>query len=69
MLARVDHGVRVLAWMKTEDGSKGRNPPKAEEPPTPFGQKKAEEVRADQKADAWMLRQERRSNQGPREAS
>lgn len=59
MLARVDHGVRVLAWMKTEDGSKGRKPPKIEEPPSPFGEVKADEARMEQKADAWLLRQER----------
>ena len=61
MLARVDHGVRVLAWMKTEDGSKGRKPPKPEEPPMPFGQKKAEDARTEQKADAWLLRQQRKA--------
>lgn len=61
MLARVDHGVRVLAWMKTEDGSKGRKPPTPEEPPMPSGQEKADVARAEQKADAWLLRHQRRS--------
>lgn len=61
MLARVDHGVRVLAWMKTEDGQKGRKPPEPEEPPPPAGQVRAEEARVEQKADAWMLRQQRRA--------
>lgn len=63
MLARVDHGLRVLAWMKTEDGQKGKNPPKSEEPPLAAGQVRQEEARAEQKADAWMLRQERRNRQ------
>lgn len=59
MLARVDYGVRVLAWMKTEDGSKGSNPPKPEEAPTPGNQVKAEEARMNARAEAWAARQER----------
>lgn len=61
MLARVEHGIRVLGWMKTEDGSKGRKPPEIVEPPLAAGEVRAEEARAEQKADAWMLRQERRA--------
>lgn len=61
MLARVDHGIRVLAWMKTEDGQKGRKPPKPEEPPLPAGQVRAEEAKMSAKAEAWAARQERMS--------
>lgn len=60
LLARVEYGVRVLAWMKTEDGSKGRKPPEALEPPRAAGEVRAEEAAQEQKADAWMLRQQRR---------
>lgn len=56
MLARVEHGVRVLAWMKTEDGSKGRKPPQIVEPPLASGEARAEEARMEHKADAWMRR-------------
>lgn len=33
MLSSVEWGIRVLAWMKTEDGQKGRNIPERIEPP------------------------------------
>lgn len=56
MLARVDHGVRTLAWMKTEDGSKGRNQPKPEEPPLASGEIRAEEKRMDARAEQWAKR-------------
>lgn len=59
MLARVDYGVRVLAWMKTEDGAKGRNAPKPEEPPVPGNEAKAEEARMNARAEAWAARQDR----------
>lgn len=59
MLSRVDYGVRVLAWMKTEDGSRGRNAPKPEEPPTPGNQVKAEEARMNARAEAWSARHAR----------
>ncbi len=28
LLARIEYGLRVLAWHNTEDGRKGRNPPR-----------------------------------------
>ncbi|WP_420896778.1 DUF5361 domain-containing protein [Microbacterium oxydans] len=59
MLSRVDYGVRVLAWMKTEDGQKGRNAPKPEEPPTVAGEVRAEEERMNARAEAWTARQAR----------
>jgi hypothetical protein len=65
MLARVEHGVRVLAWMKTEDGAKGRKFPEAAEPPLASGEVKQEEARMEQKADAWLLRQQRRNAATP----
>lgn len=61
MLARVDHGIRVLAWMKTEDGQKGRKPPKPEEPPRPGGEVREEEKRMNARAEAWAARQARMS--------
>jgi len=62
MLARVDYGVRVLAWMKTEDGQKGRKPPKPEEPPRPGGEARQEEKRMNARAEAWAARQARMSD-------
>lgn len=62
MLARVEYGVRVLTWMKTEDGSKGVKPPKPEVPPTPGSEVKAEEARTNARADAWAARQARLEN-------
>ncbi len=60
MLARVDYGIRVLAWMKTEDGQKGRKPPKPEVPPAPGAQVREEESRTNAKAEAWAASQGRR---------
>ena len=59
MLAKVEHGLRVLAWQKTEDGSKGRKPPKPLEPPTPAGQVRATVEAQSAKAKAWEERQAR----------
>lgn len=61
MLARVEHGVRVLAWMKTEAGSKGQNPPKPVEPPPPAGQVAQEEAQESARADAYMAGRKRRA--------
>lgn len=33
MAALVEHNTRIAWWLKTKDGSKGNNPPKALEPP------------------------------------
>lgn len=60
MLTRIDHGIRVLAWMKTEDGAKGRKPPKAEEPPRLDREVNADEAKMSAKAEAWAARQARR---------
>ncbi|WP_308191520.1 DUF5361 domain-containing protein [Microbacterium sp. KKR3/1] len=59
MLARVDYGVRVLAWMKTEDGQKGRKAPKPEEPPPAHGEVRAEEKRMNARAEQWARRNDR----------
>lgn len=61
MLSRIDHGIRVLAWMKTEDGQKGRNAPKQEEPPRPAGEVRAEEARMRARAEAHAARQKSRA--------
>ena len=59
LLARVEYGIRVLGWMKTEDGSKGRNQPKPIEPPPLAAEVAAEQAAMDAKAEAWKRRQER----------
>ena len=59
MLAKVEHGLRVLAWQKTEDGSKGRKPPKPIEPPPLAGEVREVEAARDAKARAWEARQSR----------
>lgn len=62
MLAQVEYRLRVLAWQKTEDGSKGRNQPKPLDPPALAGEVKREEVVQSAKAKAWAERQERRQS-------
>lgn len=59
MLAKVEHGLRVLAWQKTEDGSKGRNQPKPIDPPALAGEVREVEAARDAKARAWEARQAR----------
>ncbi len=52
------HGLEVLAWQQTEDGSNGKNSPSAPEPPLWFQDADAHESKLERKARA-LLRQER----------
>lgn len=61
MLAKIELGVRVLAWQQTEDGQKGRRVPEPVDPPRASGEVRAEEAVADRKAEAWQRRQKRRA--------
>lgn len=44
-LSAVEYNTHVLWWMKTKEGSKGRNPPKPTEPPKSKAQEAADELR------------------------
>lgn len=68
-LAQIEHGVRVLAWQKTEDAQAKppRNAPKPEEPPLPAGQVREDEERRSEKAERSRARRDRRAAR--REAS
>ena len=57
LLSHVDHGLRVLAWMETEDGHKGRNAPKPLEPPRPAHEVRAEADAIERRAARWRARQ------------
>ena len=54
----VRHGVDVLAWQQTEDGSKGNNSPKPLEPPEWFEDAEQRDSAMERKARA-LLRQEK----------
>lgn len=56
MLAAVEYRLRVLAWQKTEDGSKGRNQPKPLDPPKSVYEKQAEERELTRRAQAYLRR-------------
>lgn len=58
MLAEVEHAARVLAWMKTEDGAKGRRAPKRIEPPAPAHERRAEEDVIARRAARWQARRQ-----------
>lgn len=55
-LVAVEHGIRVLAWLKTKDGQKGRNQPQPITPPKTAEEIKAEENRLDSRIDAYLRR-------------
>lgn len=56
MLANVEFGVRVLAWQKSEDGSKGKNKPEPAAPPKSVHEVKQEEARLSARAAAYLRR-------------
>lgn len=56
MLAAVRHGLDILAWQKTEDGSKGRNQPKPIEPPASVYDQREKEQRLSARAAAYLKR-------------
>lgn len=60
LLARVEHGLRMLAWQKTDDGSKGRNRPEPIEAPRSVHDQHTQERRTSERAAAYL----RRTGQG-----
>lgn len=56
MSARIEYGLRVLAWQKTEDGKKGRNQPKPIDPPRPAHEVEAEKRELSRRAQAYLKR-------------
>lgn len=56
-LLAVMNRVERLEWRKTEDGSKGKNPPQMQEPPPFVGDAQAKASTADAKAQEFMRRQ------------
>lgn len=56
MSARIEYGLRILAWQKTEDGKRGRNQPKPMEPPKMAHEVEAEQKRLSARAQAYLKR-------------
>lgn len=56
MLAAVEFRLRVLAWQKTDDGSRGRNQPKPIDPPKSVYEKQAEQRELSRRAQAYLKR-------------
>lgn len=56
MLALVEHRLRVLAWMKSEDGKHGRNKPEPIKAPQSVYERQAEEKRLSARAEAYLRR-------------
>lgn len=57
----LDYDLRYLAWQKTEDGAKNRNPPEPVAPPPYAHEIKAAEARVATKAEKYLARQRRRT--------
>lgn len=60
LLSLIEHGVRVLAWQKTEDAQRKRHFPEPLEPPRPLTEVRAAEEREAVKARKFRERVERR---------
>lgn len=56
MLAQVEFRLRVLAWQKTDDGTKGRNKPEPIKAPPSVHEQRADEQRLSARAQAYMRR-------------
>lgn len=56
MLSAAEFRLRVLAWQKTEDGSKGRNKPTPMEPPRYVHEAQAEAAQLTRRAEAFLRR-------------
>lgn len=54
----VEWRLQILEWRKTEDGSKGKNPPQMQEPPKFVGDEQKKAHTADAKARQFMRRQQ-----------
>lgn len=57
----LDYRLRVLAWLKTDDGAKGRNQPPAPKRLKYASERDAEAEAVDAKQSAWARRQELRA--------
>lgn len=55
-LVAVKHGLDVLAWQKTENGAKGKNPPTPYDPPKSAAEVQAEEAKIVSRAEAYKRR-------------
>ncbi|MDU4694084.1 MAG: DUF5361 domain-containing protein [Dermabacter sp.] len=60
MASVIEHRLRVLVWMKTEDGEKGRNHPKEPETPPLITEVEQKRDTALSKAERFLQMQERR---------
>lgn len=56
----VEHRLRILAWQKSADGQKGRNPPEPHRPPYMAHEIAAEEAKAATRAEKYLSRQRAR---------
>ncbi|BDZ40827.1 hypothetical protein GCM10025865_01260 [Paraoerskovia sediminicola] len=56
MLSAVEFRLRVLAWQKTEAGSKNRDRPEPNDPPRSVFEKRVEESKLSARAQAYMKR-------------
>lgn len=59
-LMAVEYDLRILAWQKTEDGSKGRGQPKPTEPPPLAGQVEKTDERLTRRVEEYQRRVEER---------
>lgn len=68
-LARIFHTGNVANWQRTENGRKGKNPPKEPQPPEYTAERKKRQSRLDAKAERFLRRQEmkQRAIAGPAE--
>ncbi len=55
-LAAIEWRLQILAWQKTEDGKKGKNPPKPVPPPSPAHEEQSKDSRMAQKRAALLER-------------
>lgn len=59
--ALIVHGLDRLEWRQTEDGAKGRNPPKPIAPPPYAGEATEEDAKTARKARAYAAREARQA--------
>ena len=63
MLHRVEYRLCILAWQKTESGSKGLNQPVPPTPPPYAGEAERSDREMSKRAEAWQRRQARQASQ------
>lgn len=59
LLNHIEWRLQILAWIQTEDGSKGRNQPKAPQSPPYTDEKQAEDAHAQRQSAARARREAR----------